>query len=146
MKAETTTAFYQFNPNQIQKVSYEGQLPEGITINDRGFLIAIYPDIEQPLISLPMIEFNVTYRNGMEGIFKVNIIIWNKNYETIKETLETNQELIENDPSLSYILQDDFQCFSSGPYACGDNFCQSSSGFQLSCQAFSKFGSCYCAG
>lgn len=144
MKAETTTAFYQFNPNQIKKVSYEGQLPEGFTINDRGFLIVSYPDITQPLISLPVIEFDVTYRNDMTGIFKVNVVIWNKNYETIKETLETNQELIEDDPTLSYILQDDTQCFSSGNYACGDNFCQSQSQGALYCTPLSKFGNCNC--
>lgn len=139
-KAGTTRSFHVFNPITIRKVSYD-TLPENTSINDRGFITLSHPEIEGPLEPIDEMQFSVENRDGSTSVFVVRVTVWNQTYDSMNETVTNNSELLENDPNLSYILQDSGLCAQAGPYACGDFQCQFFSGGAAACGAVAKY---YC--
>lgn len=135
MKAGTTTASLLFNPIIFKKASCEN-LPEYVTINDRGVITVNCPEISGLTETLPEIEFTLTDRDNNTDACILTLVLWNQSYDTVSALVENNSEEVENNPELNYILQFGPGGCTGAPFYCSENGCSYFSGGAVSCFAY----------
>lgn len=121
-KSGTTRSYRILSPITSYRFSYE-TIPDGVTIDNRGFVSVTGNNNNSALESLPEIMLNVLNKDNSSYTFILNIKIWNEEYDTLNDVVANNPNLTEDDPAIEYFLLDDAYCVSSGIDSCTNVGC-----------------------